>query len=227
MKTKTFIKNFISSSKIFTLVTALLGTELLSAAGFTTASIADTTAPVIFSLRSDVNSSTRVIITWQTNEITNAHISLSKDGSTNVKVRGDLEYALEHSMVLTKLDPSTTYVITIKSTDLVKNSSTSTLYFGTSSTLQGPDEDFDGDGIINSVDTDDDNDGMPDTYEETYGFDPFNAYDAEGDDDNDGYTNIQEYQAGTSPKDDQDVPQSASNENNTSVLTPVIMYLLY
>ncbi|MDH7516910.1 MAG: CARDB domain-containing protein [Candidatus Thermoplasmatota archaeon] len=44
-----------------------------------------------------------------------------------------------------------------------------------------------------------DNDGMPDWWEEKYGFDPENQFDAENDKDGDGYTNLKEYQIGTNP----------------------------
>ncbi|MFC1838571.1 hypothetical protein ACFL1N_03245 [Thermodesulfobacteriota bacterium] len=52
--------------------------------------------------------------------------------------------------------------------------------------------DTDGDGIGNNEDLDDDNDGMPDVWEELYGLDP-HVNDANEDPDNDGYKNIQEY----------------------------------
>lgn len=60
-------------------------------------------------------------------------------------------------------------------------------------------DDPDGDGIDGMIDTDNDNDGMPDTYEIANGFDPRNALDANEDSDNDGLTNLQEFLAGTDP----------------------------
>jgi hypothetical protein len=62
--------------------------------------------------------------------------------------------------------------------------------------------DNDGDGIENSVDPDDDNDGMPDTWELQYGFDPLNPADADGDVDADGISNLNEYLGVTNPLDD-------------------------
>ncbi len=58
--------------------------------------------------------------------------------------------------------------------------------------------DNDGDGIGNLVDPDDDNDGMPDVFEEQYGLNPFWP---DGDDhgDLDRHTNWEEYIAGTDP----------------------------
>ena len=57
--------------------------------------------------------------------------------------------------------------------------------------------DNDGDGIANSEDPDDDNDGMLDDFEEANGFDPFDASDGAEDLDNDGVSNAQEYLNGT------------------------------
>jgi hypothetical protein len=48
---------------------------------------------------------------------------------------------------------------------------------------------------INDVDCD----GMPDWWEERYGFDPYDPTDAEQDEDGDGYTNIEEYNEGNNP----------------------------
>ena len=47
--------------------------------------------------------------------------------------------------------------------------------------------------------SDQDGDGMPDSWEITYGLDPFDAADATVDSNGDGYTNLQEYQRGTDP----------------------------
>lgn len=60
--------------------------------------------------------------------------------------------------------------------------------------------DTDGDGISDDVDTDDDNDGMPDIYEEQYPFlNPLEPSDASADEDGDGKSNLEEYQQGTEP----------------------------
>jgi hypothetical protein len=48
---------------------------------------------------------------------------------------------------------------------------------------------------------DSDGDGIPNAWESAYGFDPYNAADANQDADGDGLTNFQEYQIGTDPRD--------------------------
>jgi len=68
--------------------------------------------------------------------------------------------------------------------------------------------DTDGDGIGNNADTDDDNDGMPDTWETQYELNPL-VDDASGDKDNDGYTNFEEYEEGTDPTDPRSHPVKA------------------
>lgn len=50
-----------------------------------------------------------------------------------------------------------------------------------------------------ACDLDDDNDGMPDTYELANSLDPFDASDANGDNDGDGVRNIDEFNNGTNP----------------------------
>ena len=69
--------------------------------------------------------------------------------------------------------------------------------------------DSDGDGITNNVDSDDDNDGIPDQYELANGLDPFNGSDIKGDLDSDGYINIAEYLAGTDINNFNDFPSSS------------------
>ena len=60
--------------------------------------------------------------------------------------------------------------------------------------------DTDGDGIIDSMDADDDNDGMPDACEIRYGFDPRNSVDGgNANYDGDGASNVHECEHGTDP----------------------------
>ncbi len=60
-------------------------------------------------------------------------------------------------------------------------------------------ENFDNDDNGDVCDTDDDNDGIPDTFELNQGLDPFNAADASQDPDNDGLTNLEEFELGSDP----------------------------
>ena len=66
--------------------------------------------------------------------------------------------------------------------------------------------DYDGDGQGDVCDSDDDNDGLPDSWESQYGLNPRDAADAGADADGDGYTNAEEYAAGTDPTDASSLP---------------------
>jgi VCBS repeat-containing protein len=67
--------------------------------------------------------------------------------------------------------------------------------------------DTDGDKIADIVDEDDDNDGIPDTWEVANNFDPLDGLDAAKDTDNDGRSNYDEYVGNHNPRSD-DVPPS-------------------
>jgi len=67
---------------------------------------------------------------------------------------------------------------------------------------------YDGDGAGDACDPDDDNDGMPDSYELMKGFNPFNPSDASDDADGDGYSNLDEYKARTDPRDPESIPKA-------------------
>jgi DNA-binding MarR family transcriptional regulator len=63
-----------------------------------------------------------------------------------------------------------------------------------------------------SVDTD--NDGLPDNWEVTHGFNPNDPSDANTDFDGDGYTNLDEYQTGTAPDDSPSMPLRLSKDKD-------------
>jgi len=139
MKTKA-LNNFISSNaKALVVAIALLGTQVAMAEGFTTKPTADTTAPAISSLKMEEIKGTSATISWITDEITNTHIRIFKEGTLD-KVKGDLEYESNHTVVLTKLEPLTSYDITVTSTDLSKNSTTTELTFETVEDVPEPPE---------------------------------------------------------------------------------------
>lgn len=74
--------------------------------------------------------------------------------------------------------------------------------------------DTDGDGTGNNADTDDDQDGMLDTWETMYGLDPLDGTDADTDLDGDGISNLDEYNSGSNP---------SLAPGNTAPNAPVLM----
>jgi hypothetical protein len=67
--------------------------------------------------------------------------------------------------------------------------------------------DTDGDSFCNNIDADDDEDGLPDTWENLYGLNPDNAADAGEDPDSDGFSNAEEFSGGTNPNALTDFPE--------------------
>lgn len=74
---------------------------------------------------------------------------------------------------------------------------------------------------------DTDNDGMPDAWEERYGFNPYNPSDAVMDVDNDSITNLKEYQQGTDPVEKLSFPSESVNrlQENWLYLTGSVLVL--
>ncbi len=75
---------------------------------------------------------------------------------------------------------------------------------------------------------DSDKDGMPDLWEEEYGFAPYLPNDANNDTDNDGYTNREEYERGSDPTDFWDPwrkEPDATDGNDESALSQNVSFL--
>jgi len=102
------------------------------------------------------------------------------------------------------------YLITISNVfDLFGNSGSETDNFSTDT------RDTDGDGQRDYADSDDDNDELPDTWEEQYGLDPLDSTGANGKDgdfDNDTWSNYEEYIGNTDPADNKSFPTASAPE---------------
>jgi hypothetical protein len=66
--------------------------------------------------------------------------------------------------------------------------------------------DTDGDKVGDNADTDDDDDGLPDLWELTYGLNPRDAADAAADPDGDGVSNYDEFLGHSDPQNPNSVP---------------------
>lgn len=131
---------------------------------------------------------------------------------------------------LTSTDSCTVFVVKSQSTDRDGDHVPDVL----DAFPDDPDEwvDFDGDGIGDNEDLDDDNDGMSDIWENRYGLNPFKN-DSDGDADGDGVTNYEEYESGSDPtqaltNDTPDKPLLLSPASTDTVnLTPVLVSEAY
>jgi parallel beta-helix repeat protein len=124
------------------------------------------------------------------------------DGSASIDENGIASYTWTFTDVtpqtLTGKNPTYnfttpgTYIVTLTVTDPAGNTNSDTV---TITVLL----DTDKDQTPDVTDQDDDNDGMPDTWETENGLNPLDPADADLDLDGDGLTNLQEYQYGTNP----------------------------
>jgi hypothetical protein len=73
-----------------------------------------------------------------------------------------------------------------------------------------------------------DNDGMPDWWEEKYGFNPEDPSDAENDEDNDGYTNLREYELRFNPRKDIFMQNTVQriNDNIIYLVVSIIAFIV-
>lgn len=85
--------------------------------------------------------------------------------------------------------------------------------------------DFDCDGEADSSDTDDDNDGLPDTWEDANGLDSKDPTDAGADDDGDGMTNTQEYAEEKNPQ-VADKEEATEETGSTMYLALIIVLIV-
>ena len=89
---------------------------------------------------------------------------------------------------------------------------------------------YDSDAQGDVCDPDDDNDGLPDRWENEHGLNPKDASDAAADNDNDGFSNLQEFEFGTDPNkfdadvDNNNVPDSIDKKRRS--IAAIIQSLL-
>lgn len=107
----------------------------------------------------------------------------------------------------------------------LSTATTGELHSSTQGVIHFQPENTDNDNLINLLDSDDDNDGMPDSWEENYGLNPLDASDATQDKDKDGNTNLEEYQQGGNPTDPLD-GKTLPPEYLAKVM-PVALYLFF
>ena len=102
--------------------------EVGSTTGITTDAAQDTTAPQI-SVGPEIVAVTSdyALLHWVTNEASNSFIQYGYSGGQLDQLKGELEYATDHLVVLTNLSANTNYDVQVKATDLAGNQVTSSV----------------------------------------------------------------------------------------------------
>jgi len=132
--------------------------------------------------------------------VENAPVNLDASGSyDNVGIidyrwdfgDGTFENTTIHSAIHTYTKPGV-YIVTLAVVDETGNTNSASISIVVH-------RDTDGDFLADHIDTDDDNDGMPDDWEILHGLDPLDPSDASLDPDGDDLSNLTEYQMDSDP----------------------------
>ena len=167
----------------------------------------DSNAPNIIYGPEAINiTSTTAIIHWVTDEPSDSLVDYGLNVNYTLS-KLDTQYITIHLLMLTDLNPETTYHFKVSCTDQFNNGPTVSEDSQFRTTRAG-EEDTDGDGLTDSDDPDDDNDNIPDDWELLHNLDPKNPADADIDLDNDGYSNLREYLSDSDPRDATSTPVS-------------------
>ncbi len=87
----------------------------------------DTTPPQITNVSASLTKSDSAVITWLTNEPATSEV-INVSGGSNKNPGKDSTLTIKHSIVLTGLQPQTTYTYSVRSTDKAGNTATSSQY---------------------------------------------------------------------------------------------------
>jgi chitodextrinase len=85
----------------------------------------DVVSPVISNLQVSSITTSSVVISWSTDEVSNSNVLYSTDSSYE-NVKSDTGYSRNHSIVLAGLNAGTQYNFKVRSSDASGNSSEST-----------------------------------------------------------------------------------------------------
>jgi len=117
--------NLNAATRLLLCLTLWTAASMKVQAGFTTTTIDDKTAPTISNISVSSRSNDSIIVSWQTNEITDSVIKYAISGQNRDIRAGSLEQETDHLIVLTNLSAATTYQFTVTSKDPMGNATTS------------------------------------------------------------------------------------------------------